>query len=142
MALWTTSLGPKPSLFFSFFVFVSLGHLTLALNPPFIFVFLFSFCFFVCFPFFDLNRKPLLLPPKKAIFVYLSVFPFVSLQPFWGLPRFPLSLSLSLTCSFLSSFLPVFHFCFSLLLFRFVLFASWLKMLFSFYFSACCLVLL
>ena len=51
-----------------------LGHLTWPLNPPY-FLFVFCFCFFV----FLKNRKKLVFPPKKGIFVvHSSVFPFVS----------------------------------------------------------------
>ena len=44
-----------------------------------------------------------------------------------GLPPFSLSLSWCLSCSFLSSFLPVSHFCILFLLFLFVVFAFFLS---------------
>ena len=105
MAQRATSLGPKPSLFIVCFLFV-------------FFVF---FCFPLPFLYLLFNRKTLFSPLKKAIFVYLSVFPFVSLLPCLGLPLFSLSLSLSLSCYFLSSFLPVFSSLFLVLSFYFCL---------------------
>ena len=152
MAPRATSLGPKPSLFiwfvfFLFFVFVweglrvrwggPKGHLTWPLNPPSVFFVFFSLFSFLCF-----NRQTPVFPLKKGHF---GLFIFVSLcfsLAFFGPPPFSISLSLSLSCYFLSSFLSVSHFCISFLLFLSVdlLFLSSCSFVFSF-FSACCLVL-
>ena len=102
-----------------------LCFLRLALNPHFFvfcflfFVFCFFICFLFCFSFWVSNRKTV-FPLKKGIFcLFLSVSLCFSLA-FFGPPPFSLSLFLSLSCSFLSSFLPVFHFFFLVLVFLFV----------------------
>ena len=81
----------------------------LALNPPYLF-FVFFFLFFFPLPFLYLlfNRKTL-FPPKDGnfcLFICVSLLFLFSLV--WASPFFSLSLSLSLSCYFLSSFLPVF----------------------------------
>ena len=85
----------------------------LALSPPYLFVVLF---FFFSFPFFASNRRNPVFPPRKGHFcLFLNVSLCFSLA-FFGLPLFQLLfLCLSLLLFFLSSFLPVFHFCFLLL---------------------------
>ena len=71
------------------------------------------FCVFLCFPL----EKPCFFPPKKHFCLVFSVSLCFSLA-FFGLSLFHfLFLCLSLSCSFLSSFLPVSHFCFWFLLF-------------------------
>ena len=110
----------------------------LAINPPYLFVFVF-FLFLLSFLCFIIESP--VFAPKKAIFVYFLCVSLCFSLAFFGPPPFSLSLYLSLSCSFLSSFLPVVHVCFWFLFFLFVLFASCFKMLFCFSFSACCLVL-
>ena len=111
--------------FFFFFVF-------LFCFVFFFVIFVFLFCLFVfcfSFPFFASNRQTC-FPPRQGYFcVYFWVSPFVSLSLFWPSP-FSISLSLSLSCSFLSFFLLVFRFCCFLLLLGFCLFLS-----FSFFFA-------
>ena len=146
MAQRATSLGPKPSLFVLLvFVFLFLGHLTFvffcfclnSLKPCF--APKGHFCLFICVSLcFSLAflEKPW---ASQFLSPYLS-FPLFLFSLFWASPFFPFSFSLS--CSFLSSFLPVFHFCFWFLLFLFVLFASWFQdVILFFFFPACCLVL-
>ena len=136
MARRATSLGPKPSLFlffvfWGFFVLFFLlvffggfkGQVTwpegpphLALNPPYLFLFSFLFCFLV------FNTKNLVVPPAKGIFCLFSVFLFLSPLAFFGLPLFLflfLCLSLFFFSFFLSSFLS-FRFAF----FWFLVFVS------------------
>ena len=144
MAQRATSLGPKPSFFgfcFCFFVccfFVCfLGFLFflffwgfkwpkgpphLALNPPYLFCifccFLFFLClFFICF----LLGKPC-FPPKKGNFcLFICVSLCFSLALFGPPLFFPFSFFVSLSCYFLSSFLPVFSSLVLLLYFSFCL---------------------
>ena len=102
---------PKPSSFLFCFVLVFFGPPHLALNTPYF------FCFF-SFPFFASNRQKNLLS--------LSLF-LPSL--FWP-PPFSMSLSLSLSCYFLFSFLSFFFALFSFLVFLsffsfFFAFVSW-----------------
>ena len=109
MAQRATSLGPKPSLCFCLF------------------------CFFVFLSLF-LIEKPC-FPHKNGHF---SLFICVSLcfsLAFFGPPPFSVSRSLSLSCSFLSSFVPVFHFCFwfLLLLSVYLLFLSSCSFVFIFF---------
>ena len=123
-----TSLGPKPSSCFLF---------------SFIFISLFSF---LCFPFFVFNRKTLLSHWKRPFWSVYLCFPLFLFSLFWTSPFFPflflcLSLCLSLSCSFLSSCVPVFHFCFWFLLFLSVYLLFLPSCSFVFLFSACCLVL-
>ena len=128
MAQRATSLGPKPSLFYLFFVFLC-----------------FFFLFFLCFPFFAFFsllylKNPVFPPPKKkGCFLLLIVlcFPLFLFSIFLASP-FSLSLSLSLSSSFLSSLLPVSHVNFWFLLFGIGLFAFCFKM---FFLSDYCLVL-
>ena len=77
--------------------------------------------FFSCFSFLSLffMGKPG-FSPKKGIFVYLCVSLLCLFSLFLASP-FSLSLSLSVSCSFLSSFLPVSHVSFWFLLFAFAL---------------------
>ena len=79
-----TTLGPKPSLSFDCF-------------SPFLFLLLIE--------------KNLHFPLKRAVFFNIECLPLFLLSLF-GLPLFSLSLSLPLSCPFLSSFLRVFPFCF------------------------------
>ena len=106
MAQRATSLGPKPSLFIYFFVFV----------------------FFCSFPFFAFNRKTLFFPLKRAFFVYFLCFSFFLPQPFLTSPFFCFSFSVSLLL--LSFFLPS---CLSFLLSFCFLFLSLFH--FSFFFA-------
>ena len=94
-----TSLGPKPSLFFVFFVCV----------------------IFLAFLSLFLIEKPC-FPPKKDNFCYqfFCVSFCFSLAVFLAFPFFTFSLSLSF--SFLSSLLTGSHLCFWFLLFVFVVF--------------------
>ena len=101
MAQRATSLGPKPSLFFIFFVFV--------------------FCF-ICFSFVWFLIEKACFYPKRGLFVYFSVFPLFLFSLF-GPPPVSRSLSLSFSSSFLSFFFSVSHFCIWFLIFLFVLFA-------------------
>ena len=140
-----TSLGPKPSLlvfFCSGFLgrgFVSLGGFKgqvrwpegpphLALNPPYLFFFVFFFVF-LFFSFFVLIEKPV-FPPKKGIFcLFLSVSLCFSLA-FFGLPLFTFSFSVSLSLFFsffLSFFLLSFGslFCLFHYFWFFFAFVSW-----------------
>ena len=98
----------------------------LALNPPYFFVFVFFVfvCFFFAFlSLFFLNRqKKPVSPPKKTFFVYFQCLPLFLFSRFWASPFLPFSLSLSLSCYFLSSFL-FFILSFWFLLFLFVVFA-------------------
>ena len=104
----------------------------LALNPPHCL----SFCFFsllsfLCF----LNRQKTCFPPKKGH--YCCSFFCVSLclfLAFLGPPPFSLSLSWCLSCSFLSSFLSVSHFCILFLIFLFCFVCFSFKLLFCFCF--------
>ena len=91
---------------------------------------------FLCFPFFVFNRKTLFFPLKKAILVYLALFLF---SLFWTSPFFSFSFFVSLSCSFLSSLLPVFHFCFWFLLFLSVYLFFSFKLFFCFFFFFCLL---
>ena len=101
----------------------------LALSPPY---FLGFFC--LVFFFFVLFRRESVFPLKTGIFVCFSwclpLFP----PCFFSLPPFSLSLSLSLSCCFLSSFLPYFFrscfpvlpcFCLFVCLPCFFAFVSW-----------------
>ena len=116
-------------LLFFFFCFVFFGGFKgqvrwpkgpphLALNPPYflffflVFVFLSLLCF-LCF----FNRQKTCFPPRKGHFLLLifNVSLSFSLNLFWP-PPFSVSLSLSLCCSFLFSFLLVFFFAFFLFL--------------------------
>ena len=152
MAQRATSLGPKPSLFFLVFVFFVFccfvffggfkgqvrwpkGPPHLALNPPYFFLFFFCFCFFLCFPLFvfSIDKKTCFPPKKRSFFVYFQCLPLFLFSLFWASPLCSLSLSLSLSCLFLSSFLPVFHFLF--LVFLFFLFV-----VFAFFVSRCSFV--
>ena len=108
-----TSFGPKPTLCFCFD------------------------CIFLCFPFFGSNRKVTL---KRAFLFICLCLPLFLCSLFWPLP-FSLSPSLSVSCSFTSSFLSVSHVNFWFLLFDFVLFVFCFKMFFYSCFYACCLVL-
>ena len=77
----------------------------LALNPPYFFG---LFClFFLCF--LCVSKKNLVLPLKRAILFILECLPLFLLSLFWP-PPFSLSLSLSLSCPFLTSFLSFFSF--------------------------------
>ena len=131
MARKATSLGPKPSLFvfvfvlflflllfFPFFGFFLPPHL--ALNPPYLFFWLFLIgCIFPLSFLFVFNKKPC-FPPKKGIFcLFLSVSLSFFLGLFWP-PPFPLSFSQPLSFSLLSSFLLAFFFAF----FWFLVFVS------------------
>ena len=147
MARRATSLGPKPSLFsvllcflflFCFFVFVfglgfkgqvrwPKGPPHLALNPPYLFFFVFL-CF--AFPFLCLlpiDKNPVFPLDKDIFCLFLSVslcFPLA----FSGLPLFSFSFSVSLL--FFSFFLPS---CLSWLL----SFASWFLSLSFLFFLLC-----
>ena len=122
MAHRVTSLGPKPSFLF-FLCFFAFLALTLIEEPWF--------------------------PPKKGhflLFIFLcfplSLFSLFLASPFLVFSFFvSLSLYLSLSCSYLSSLLPVSHVAFWFLPFVIGLFAFSFKMLFCVYCSACCLVL-
>ena len=138
--------------FFLFFVFVFFGGLKgqvrwpkgpphLALNPPYFVVFCFV-CVCVFFAFLSLLfiESPCFPTEKGHFCLFFCVSLCFSLAFCWP-PPFSFSLSLSLSCFFLSSFLPVSHVSFWFLLFVLVLFAFCFKMFFCFCFSACCLVL-
>ena len=115
----------------SFCFFFGPPHL--ALNPPyFLFVLLLFFLFSLLFYFGFLIEKACVYP-KKGMFVYFLCLPLF-LFGIFGPPPFSLSLSMSLSCLFLSSFLSVSHFCIWFLLFIFVLFDFCFKMLCCFYF--------
>ena len=146
------ALNP-PYFLFLFFVFFGgfkgqvrwpKGPPHLALNPPyFLFVFL-GFCFssllsFLCF----FYRQKTSFPPKKGHFLFIfQCLPLFLFSLFGASPLSSLSLSLYLSCSFLSSFLPVFHFLFLVLAFSFCCVCFFcFKMFFCFCCSACCLVL-
>ena len=135
MARRATSLGPKPSLFVFFVLFLFCfffgvfccffggfkGQVRWPEGPPhlaqtllicFFCLFSFGFLFFFgSFPFFVFNRKTLISPQKGHFLFFLCVSLSFSLA-FFSPPPFSLSLSLSLCFSFLSSFLLVFLFCF------------------------------
>ena len=102
-----------------------------SLGPCFLFVFFCSLLSLFCFFF---NRQKL-FPPKKGHFccslfsVYLCLF-----LAFLGPPPFSLSLSWCLSCSFLSSFLSVSHFCILFLLFLFVLLVFFFQAVLLFFF--------
>ena len=81
------------------------------------------FCLLFCFPFFALTRKPCFWPPKGLFRLFLCVSLCFSLALFGPPPLSSFLFLWSLSCSFISSFLPVSRFCFWFLLFLFVLFA-------------------
>ena len=121
MAPRATSLGPKPSLLLFFFRFWFVSS-------------------FFAFSFLVLIAKPVFTPKNLHFCVFFCVSLCFSLA-FLGPPPFSISLSLSLSCFFLSSFLSVSHFCIWFLIFIFALLALFsFKMLFCFCLSACCLV--
>ena len=161
MAQRATSLGPKPSLLYLFcflffcfwfcFVFYFLGGgfkgqvrwpkwpPRLALNPPYVYCF-FWFFFFV-FLSLRLIEKPC-FPPKKGHFdLFICVSLCFSLAFFGPHPFFPFSFFVSLSWSFHSSFVPVFHFCFWFLLFLsvYLLFLSSCSFVFLFFCLLSCL---
>ena len=130
MARRATSLGPKPSLFvicFFCFCFVFCfggfkgqvrwlkGPPHLALNPPYLFIFLFFFglSLFRSFLCFVIQKKPC-FPPRKGHFWFI----------FECLPLFLLRF-------FLAS--PFFNFSFSVYLFFFSFFPSFLSFFFAFF---------
>ena len=126
MAQRATSLGPKPSLCSFCFCF-----------------FWFVFLFFLCFPFFFFNRQKNCFPPKKGHFLFIfQCLPLFLFSLFWASPLSSLSLSVSLSCSFISSFL-FFIFSFWFLLFLFVVFAFLFQdvLLFLFFCLLSCVVL-
>ena len=134
------ALNP-PYLFVVFVVFVFFGGFKgqvtwpkgpphLALNPPYLSIFVFVFVFFCSFPFFALNRKSPVFPPKKGIFLCFLCFSFFLPQPFLAFHLFNFSFSVSLSLLFFSFFLP---FCLSF--FAFFWFLLFLP--FSFFFLLC-----
>ena len=125
MAQRATSLGPKPSLFLFLFLFFVLcfvflfffggfkgqvrwpkGPPHLALNPPYLFLLFWLFCFFwvLFFWLFNTEKNPC-FPPEKGIFCLFSVFLFLSPLALLGLPLI-LFLFLCLSFFFFSFFLP------------------------------------
>ena len=114
-----TSLGPKPSLLFCLFVFcLFLSFLCLNRKTMFVCLFLSFLC---------LNRKTMFSPLQRAFLFLFECLPLFFLSLFWPPPFH--SLSLSLYLSFLSSFPPVFIFCF--------LMVSWFLSLSFFLFLLC-----
>ena len=96
---------------------------------------------FLCFLSQRLIEKPC-FPPKTAIFVHFLCFHLFLFSPFWP-PPVSLSLSLSLSCPFLSSLLPVSHVDFWFLLFVIGLLVFCFKMFFCllFFCLLCCFIL-
>ena len=120
----------------------------MALNPPyflFVFDFLLVFVFFVVafLSLFFLIDKKTVSRPKRAFFVYFQCLPLFLFSIFGVSPLSSLSLSLYVSCYFLSSFLPVFHFSFWFLLFLFVVFVFLFQdvLVFLFFCLLSCVVL-
>ena len=116
MAQRATSLGPKPSLV--------------------------SFVVFFAFLSWFLIEKPVFSPQKGHFCCSLFCVSLCFFLAFLGPPHFSLSLSLSLSCSFLSSFLPFcFSFLYLVLVFLFVCFYISSCFLFLFFCLSSCFVL-
>ena len=157
MARRATSLGPKPSSFiflcfvFWYFCFFwgfkgqvrwPFGPPHLALNPPYLFFYLFFclfvffffvfFCFFSCFffPFFASEWKETSFPPKTRHFLFIfECLPLSLLSLFWPSTC---SISFSVSLLFFPFFLPSCLSCFAF--FWFLLFLSFFFCLLCFCF--------